>query len=253
MPRFNFLCGHLRKPNLPHKPPCASRRRSSILFCHSRGGENGYRMARLYRYMKARSHSSNSIGATPVFSDAAEARARQVATRVRAMQPDAGPAYVTAFLTFAGLQNTNIFKQWHEASYTKYQGENEYPSGDDPYIWGKNQIPVSAAWANVEIGHAVERLELSGIYINSFSRDVGARTGNSVIEDYFFAHYRTVSARLDGNENDPAEGSRLAQLMFARKDITGMLNIVSRGYANQPTMRLCIHASPTKIFRSANT
>ena len=182
-----------------------------------------------------------SIGATPVFSDAAEARARQIATRVRAMQPGAEPAYVTAFLTFAGLQNTNVFKQWHEASYAKYQGENEYPSGDDPYIWGKNLIPVSAAWANVEIGHAVEQLGLSGIYINSFSRDVGARTANSVIEDYLFAHYRVVSARLDGNENDPAEGSRLAQLMFARKDITGMLNIVSRGYA-KPTDNALMHS-----------
>ena len=52
------------------------------------------------------------------------------------------------------------------------------------------------------------------------------------MEDYLFAHYRIVAARLDGNENNPAEGSRLAQIMFARKDITGMLNVVSRGYIN---------------------
>jgi hypothetical protein len=183
-----------------------------------------------------------SIGTTPVFGGAAEARAREVATRVRAMQLDAEPAYVTAFLTFAGLQNTNIFKRWHEASYAKYLGETQYPSGDDPYIWGKKLISVSAAWANVEIGRAVERLELSGIYINSFSRDAGALTANRVIEDYLFAHYRVVSARLDGNENNPAEGSRLAQLMFARKDITGMLNIVSRGYV-KPTDNALMHSS----------
>jgi hypothetical protein len=183
-----------------------------------------------------------SIASTPVFGDAAEARAREVATHVRAMQTDAEPAYVAAFLTFAGLQDTNIFKQWHEASYAKHRGENEYPSGDDPYIWGKGQIPVSAAWANVEIGRAVERLELSGVHIISFSRDAGARTADGVIEDYLFAHYRVVCARLDGNENNPAEGSRLAQLMFARKDITGMLNIVSRGYA-KPTDNALMHSS----------
>jgi hypothetical protein len=171
-----------------------------------------------------------SIAETPIFGDAAEARARQIATHVRAMQSNAEPAYVTAFLTFAGLQNTNVFKQWHEASYAKYVAKTEYPSGDDVYIWGRTQIPPSAAWANIEIGLAVERLELSGVPINSFSKNTGARTADSVMEDYLFAHYRVVSARLDGDENNPAEGSRLAQLMFARKDITGMLNVVSRGY-----------------------
>ena len=183
-----------------------------------------------------------SIAATPVFGSAAEVRARQVATRVQVMQPNAEPAYVTAFLTFAGLQNTNVFKQWHEASYAKYRGEKEYPAGDDLYIWGKNQISIPAAWANVEIGRAVERLELSGIYIHSFSKDSDARTANSAIEAYLFAHYRVVSARLDGNENDPREGSRLAQIMFARKDITGMLNIVSRGY-NKPGENALMHSN----------
>jgi hypothetical protein len=182
-----------------------------------------------------------SIAETPIFGDAAEARARQIATRVRAMQPNAEPAYVTSFLTFAGLQNTNVFKQWHQASYAKYVKKTGYPSGDDAYIWGRNQIPVSAAWANVEIGRAVERLELSGVPINSFSKDTGARTADSVMEDYLFAHYRVVSARLDGNENNPAEGSRLAQIMFARKDITGMLNVVSRGYA-KPNENALMHS-----------
>src|SRR5215468_7888082 len=69
-----------------------------------------------------------SIAATPIFGDAAEARARQIATHVRAMQPNAEPAYVTAFLTFAGLQYTNTFKQWHQASYAKYVAKTEYPS-----------------------------------------------------------------------------------------------------------------------------
>ena len=182
-----------------------------------------------------------SIAETPIFGDAAEARARQIATHVRAMQPNAEPAHVTAFLTFAGLQNTNVFKQWHQASYAKYVEKTEYPSGDDAYIWGRNQIPASAAWANVEIGRAVERLELSGVPINSFSKNTGARTADSVMEDYLFAHYRVVSARLDGDENKPAEGSRLAQIMFARKDIIGMLNVVSRGYA-KPAENALMHS-----------
>jgi hypothetical protein len=182
-----------------------------------------------------------SIAEAPIFGDAAEARARQIATHVRAMQPNAEPAYVTAFLTFAGLQNTNVFKQWHQASYAKYVEKTEYPSGDDAYIWRRNQIPASAAWANVEIGHAVERLELSGVPINSFSKDTGARTADGVMEDYLFAHYRVVFVRLDGDENKPAEGSRLAQIMFARKDITGMLNVISRGYA-KPSENALMHS-----------
>ena len=183
----------------------------------------------------------NSFAGTRVFDDAAEARAREVATQVRAMQPNAEPAYVTAFLTFAGLQNSNVFRQWHEASYAKYGGKTDYPSGDDPYIWGRTQISISAAWANVEIGRAVERLGLSGVPIISFSKDTAARAADSVMEDYIFAHYRIVAARLDGNENNPAEGSRLAQIMFARKDITGMLNVVSRGYIN-PTENALMHS-----------
>jgi hypothetical protein len=173
-----------------------------------------------------------SIAVTPVFGDAADSRARHVASQVQALQPNAGAPYVTAFLTFAGLQNTNVFQQWHKASYAKHAEKTEYPSGDDPYIWGKNQISHSAAWANAEIGRAVERLQLSGVQINSFSKDTGARTADSIMQDYLFAHYRAVAVRLDGNENNPAEGSRLAQLMFGRKDITGMLNVVSRSYAN---------------------
>jgi hypothetical protein len=182
-----------------------------------------------------------SIAEAPIFGEAAEARARQIATHVRGMQPNAEPAYVAAFLTFAGLQNTKVFQQWHEASYAKYAAKTEYPSGDDAYIWRRNQIPASAAWANVEIGRAVERLELSGVPINSFSKDTGARTADSVMEDYLFAHYRVVLARLDGDENKPAEGSRLSQLMFARKDVTGMLNVVSRGYA-KPAENALMHA-----------
>jgi hypothetical protein len=182
-----------------------------------------------------------SIAETPIFGLAAEARTRQIVTQVRAMRPNAEPEYVTAFLTFAGLQNTNVFKQWHEASYAKYVEKTEYPSGDDAYIWRRNQIPASAAWANVEIGRAVERLELSGVPINSFSKDTGARTGDSVMEDYLFAHYRAVFTRLDGDENKPAEGSRLSQLMFARKDVTGMLNVISRGYT-KPTENALMHS-----------
>jgi hypothetical protein len=173
-----------------------------------------------------------SIAATPVSGSAADARARQIAAHVRIVQPNAEPAYVAAFLAFAGLQNSAQFKAWHEASYATYAGRNEYPSGDDPYIWGKNRIPIAAAWANVEIGRAVERLQLSGVHIHSFSRDTGAPTPDGIMEDYLFAHYRVVCARLDGNENNPAEGSRLAQMMFARKDITGMLNVMSRGYSH---------------------
>jgi len=176
-----------------------------------------------------------SIAETPIFGDAAEARARRIATRVRAMQPNAEPAYVTAFLTFAGLQNTNVFKQWHRASYAKYVAKTEYPSGDDAYIWGRNQIPASAAWANVEIGRAVERLELSGVPINSFSKNTGMRTADSVIEDYLFAHYRVVSARLDGNENKSTEGSRLSQIMRS------LLK-----------MRSCIPKLSITIYRLAN-
>jgi hypothetical protein len=183
----------------------------------------------------------NSIAETPIFGDAAEAHALRIATHVRATQPNADPAYATAFLTFAGLQNTNVFKQWHEACYAKYLTKTDYPSGDDAYIWGANKIPAPAAWANVEIGRAVERLELSGVPINSFSKDTGARTADSVMEDYIFAHYRVVSTRLDGDENKPAEGSRLAQLMFARKDITGMLNVISRGYA-KPAENALMHS-----------
>jgi hypothetical protein len=183
----------------------------------------------------------NSFAGTRVFDDAAEARAREVATQVRAMQPNAEPAYVTAFLTFAGLQNSNVFRQWHEASYEKHRGKTDYPSGDDPYVWGRTQISIPAAWANVEIGRTVERLGLSGVQIISFSKDTAARAADSVMEDYLFAHYRIVAARLDGNENNPAEGSRLAQIMFARKDITGMLNVVSRGYIN-PTENALMHS-----------
>lgn len=182
-----------------------------------------------------------SIAETPIFGDAAEARARQIATHVRTMQINAEPAYVTAFLTFAGLQNTKVFKLWHEASYAKYVEKKEYPSGDDAYIWKRYQIPASAAWANVEIGRAVERLELSGIPIKSFSKDTGARTVDSVMEDYLFAHYRVIFARLDGDETNPAEGSRLSQLMFARKDVTGMLNVVSRGYL-KPAENALMHS-----------
>ena len=173
-----------------------------------------------------------AIPAAPVFGNAAEARARQIAAHVRTMQPNAEPAYVAAFLTFAGLQNSAPFREWHERAYEKYKGKTEYPSGDDPYIWGRDRIPIAAAWANVEIGRAVERLQLSGVHIHSFSRDTGARTADGVMEDYLFAHYRVICARLDGNESNPAEGARLAQIMFGRKDITGMLNVVSRGYAN---------------------
>jgi len=182
-----------------------------------------------------------SIAATPAFGDAAETRARQVVAQVQAMQPNAEASYVTAFLTFAGLQNTNVFKQWHETSYAKHAEKTEYPSGDDPYIWGRRQLSPSAAWANVGIGRAVERLELSGVQINSLSKDTGAQTTDSVLQDYLFAHYRAVAVRLDGNENNPAEGSRLAQIMFGRKDITGMLNVVSRGYTN-PTDNALVHS-----------
>jgi hypothetical protein len=173
-----------------------------------------------------------AIPAAQVFGNAAEARARQIAAHVRTMQPNAEPAYVAAFLTFAGLQNSAPFREWHERAYEKYKGKTEYPSGDDPYIWGRDRIPIAAAWANVEIGRAVERLQLSGVHIHSFSRDTGARTADGVMEDYLFAHYRVICARLDGNESNPAEGARLAQIMFGRKDITGMLNVVSRSYAN---------------------
>ena len=183
-----------------------------------------------------------SIAETAIFGDAAEVRARRIETHVRAMQPTAEPAYIAAFLTFAGLQNTNVFTQWHQASYAKYVNKTEYPSGDDAYIWGKNKIPASAAWANVEIGRAVERLELSGVPINSFSKNTGARTADSVMEDYLFAHYRVVYARLDGNESNPAEGSRLAQIMFARKDITGMLNVMSRSYV-KPAENALMHSN----------
>jgi hypothetical protein len=169
-----------------------------------------------------------SIPAAPVFGEAAEDRAQRVVADVRAAQSDAQPAYVAAFLAFAGLQNTNVFKQWHQRSYAPYEERREYPSQDDPYIWGQGKIPVSAAWANVEIGYALERLQLSGARIVSFSKN----TGTASVEDYLFAHYRVISVRLDGNENNPAEGSRLAQIMFGRKDITGMLNVVSRSYSN---------------------
>ena len=182
-----------------------------------------------------------SIAATPVFGGAAETRARRVAAQVQAMQANAEAPYVTAFLTFAGLQNTNVFKRWHEASYAKHTEKIDYPSGDDPYIWGKYKISLSAAWANAEIGRAVERLELSGVQINSFSKDTGARTADSVMQDYIFAHYCAVTVRLDGNENNPEEGSRLAQIMFGRKDITGMLNVVSRSYTN-PTDNALMHS-----------
>jgi hypothetical protein len=182
-----------------------------------------------------------SIAATPVFGDPADTRARQVVSQVQALQPNADALYITAFLTFAGLQNTNVFQQWHKASYVKHTEKTEYPSGDDPYIWGKNHISPSAAWANTEIGRAVERLELSGLQINSFSKDTGAPTADSIMQEYLFAHYRAVAVRLDGNEKDPAEGSRLAQLMFGRKDITGMLNVVSRSYTN-PTDKALKHS-----------
>ncbi|MEZ0302457.1 MAG: hypothetical protein ACAH24_10410 [Hyphomicrobiaceae bacterium] len=182
-----------------------------------------------------------AIPAAQVFGNAAEARARQIAAHVRTMQPNAEPAYVAAFLTFAGLQNSAPFREWHERAYEKYKGKTEYPSGDDPYIWGRDRIPIAAAWANVEIGRAVERLQLSGVHIHSFSRDTGARTADGVMEDYLFAHYRVICARLDGNESNPTEGARLAQIMFGRKDLTGMLNVVSRGYAN-PTDTALMHS-----------
>ena len=182
-----------------------------------------------------------SIAETGVFGDAAEARAQELATQVRVMLPNAEPAHVTAFLTFAGLQNTNVFRQWHEASYAKFRGNTELPGGDDPYIWGRTHLSTSAAWANVEIGRAVERLQLSGVPIISFSKHTGAGTADGVMEDYLFAHYRLVAVRLDGNENNPAEGSRLAQIMFARKDITGMLNVVSRSYIS-PTENALMHS-----------
>ena len=182
-----------------------------------------------------------AIPAAPVFGNAAEARAGQIAAHVRTMQPNAEPAYVAAFLTFAGLQNSAPFREWHERAYEKYKGKTEYPSGDDPYIWGRDRIPIAAAWANVEIGRAVERLQLSGVHIHSFSRDTGARTADGVMEDYLFAHYRVICARLDGNESNPTEGARLAQIMFGRKDLTGMLNVVSRGYAN-PTDTALMHS-----------
>lgn len=182
-----------------------------------------------------------AIPAAQVFGNAAEARARQIAAHVRTMQPNAEPAYVAAFLTFAGLQNSAPFREWHERAYEKYKGKAEYPSGDDPYIWGRDRIPIAAAWANVEIGRAVERLQLSGVHIHSFSRDTGARTADGVMEDYLFAHYRVICARLDGNESNPTEGARLAQIMFGRKDLTGMLNVVSRGYAN-PTDTALMHS-----------
>jgi hypothetical protein len=173
-----------------------------------------------------------SISTTPVFDAAAEARAKQIVARAQMLRPDPEAAYVAAFLTFAGLQSTAAFRPWHDASYVKYAGRNAYPSGDDPYIWGRDQIPASAAWANAEIGYAVERLCLSGVSIHSFSKDTGVRTPDSVLEDYLFAHYRVVCARLDGDERTAAEGSRLAQMMFTRKDITGLLNVVSRGYTH---------------------
>jgi hypothetical protein len=173
-----------------------------------------------------------SIAATPVFDAAAEARAKQIVALARMLRPDAEAAYVAAFLTFAGLQSTVAFRQWHEASYVKHAERSAYPSGDDPYIWGRNQISAPAAWANAEIGYAVERLGLSGVLIRSFSKDTGVRTPDSVMEDYLFAHYRIVCTRLDGNEKTAAEGSRLAQMMFTRKDITGLLNVVSRSYTH---------------------
>ena len=186
----------------------------------------------------------NAIAATPPHGSISEAKALQVASHVRALRPDAAPAYVAAFLVFAGLQGTTACRQWHQASYTKYAHKSEYPSGDDPYIWGRDRIASSAAWANVEIGYAVERLELSGVPIQSFSKETGARTSSSVLEDYLFEHYRVVAARLDGNESKPAEGSRLAQLMFARKDITGLLNVVSRGYTH-PSENALLHSAVT--------
>jgi hypothetical protein len=183
-----------------------------------------------------------SITGTAVFDAAAEASARQIVARARMLRPDAEAAYVSAFLTFAGLQHTQVFRQWHEATYVKHAGRSAHPSGDDPYIWGKNQIPASAAWANVEIGYAVERLGLSGMSIHSFSKDTGGRTPDSVLEDYLFAHYRVVCSRLDGNEKNPAEGTRLAQIMFARKDITGFLNVLSRGYTH-PSDNALMHST----------
>ena len=188
----------------------------------------------------------SSFSATPIFGAAAEVRARQVASHVHAMRPNTEPTYVAAFLVFAGLQSTTVFRQWHQASYEKHAGRSEYPSGDDPYIWGRDRIAASAAWTNVEIGYAVERLELSGVAIQSFSRETGARTSGSVLEDYLFDHYRVVSARLDGNEGNPAEGSRLTQMMFARKDITGLLNVVSRGYTHPFENALLHSAVPNK-------
>jgi hypothetical protein len=186
----------------------------------------------------------NSIAATPPHGSISEAKALQVASHVRALRPDAAPAYVAAFLVFAGLQSTTVFRQWHQASYAKYARKSEYPSGDDPYIWGRDRIAASAAWANVEIGYAVERLELSGVPILSFSNETGTRTSSGVIEDYLFEHYRVVAARVDGNERNPAEGSRLAQMMFARKDIGGFLNVISRGYAH-PSENALLHSAVT--------
>jgi len=171
-----------------------------------------------------------SILVTPIFGEAAELRAHGVVADVRTMQPNAAPAYVAAFLTFSGLQNTRVFRQWHQEAYARHAEKHEYPSDDDPYIWGRGQIPAAAAWANVEIGYAVERLQLSGVKIISFSKSTGAPDVDSVIEGYLFDHYRVVSARLEGNEKNPEEGSRLAQIMFGRKDITGMLNVLSRSY-----------------------
>lgn len=186
----------------------------------------------------------NSMAAAPYSGETAEVRARQITTTVRTMRPSADPAYVAAFLVFAGLQSTVVFRQWHQASYEKYAGHGEYPSDDDPYIWGRDRIAASAAWANVEIGYAVERLELSGVPIQSFSKETGARTPNGVLEDYLFEHYRAVAARLDGNETKPAEGSRLAQMTFARKDITGFLNVVSRSYTH-PSENALLHSVVT--------
>jgi hypothetical protein len=183
----------------------------------------------------------NAIAATPPHGSISEAKALQVESHVRALRPDAAPAYVAAFLVFAGLQGTTACRQWHQASYAKYAHKSEYPSGDDPYIWGRDRIAASAAWANVEIGYAVERLELSGVPILSFSNETGARTSSGVIEDYLFEHYRVVAARVDGNERNPAEGSRLAQMMFARKDIAGFLNVISRGYTH-PSENALLHS-----------
>ena len=89
----------------------------------------------------------SSIEATPAFGANAEARARQIAADVRTMRPNAEPAYLTAFLAFAGLQSTTVFRQWHQASYEKYPGHSEYPSGDDPYIWRMSRSGMpSSGW-----------------------------------------------------------------------------------------------------------